>query len=185
MKKFILSVMVSFVALVASAQVYVGGSFTFAHDGEYEFNVFEIAPEVGYSFNDMWGIGGAIGFTHVNPVGGVNTNTFYINPYARFTYFRKGILSLFLDGSLGFSTSKYKDHGDADNGVKIGIEPGVAVNVTEHFGFVAKYGFLGYRDKYTGAVYRSSLNNTLVYTDSASGIDFSPSSLSFGFYYTF
>ena len=130
MKKFILSVMVSFVALVASAQVYVGGSFTFAHDGESKVNIFEIAPEVGYSFNDMWGIGGEIAFSHMNPEAGSNLNAFSINPYARFTYLRKGIMSLFLDGSLGFSTAKYKDYGDAENGVKIGIEPGVAINAT-------------------------------------------------------
>ena len=172
MKKFILSVMVSFVALVASAQVYVGGSFTFAHDGESKVNIFEIAPEVGYSFNDLWGIGGEIAFSHMNPEAGSNLNAFSINPYARFTYLRKGIMSLFLDGSLGFSTAKYKDYGDAENGVKIGIEPGVAINSTEQFGFVAKKRLLGYPHKYAFGI-------------SQSGLDLIPSSLSFGFYYTF
>ena len=60
--------------------------------------------------------------------------------------------------------------GDAVNGFEIGLKPGIAIKLNQHFSLVAKCGFLGYKDDYMG-----------------NGFGFSASSedLTFGFHYEF
>lgn len=56
MKKIILSLMILFAAISASAQVYVGGSLAWTHDDDADANQFKLAPEVGYNLNDDWAV---------------------------------------------------------------------------------------------------------------------------------
>lgn len=88
-----------------------------------------------------------------------------------FSYYENKIVRLFIDGGFGFATTKVKDGGDAINGFEIGLKPGIAIKLNQHFSLVAKCGFLGYKDDY--------MNN--------SGFGFSASSedLTFGFHYEF
>lgn len=78
--------------------------------------------------------------------------------------------NVFVDGGFGFATTKVKDGGDAVNGFEIGLKPGIAIKLNQHFSLVAKCGFLGYKDDYMG-----------------NGFGFSASSedLTFGFHYEF
>lgn len=165
MGKVILSLVIAVVALSANAQVYLGGSFGITHDSKAEATNFIIAPEVGYNFNEKWAVASEIGFSHYG-VDGASANIFFIAPYARYSFFEKNIFRLFVDGGLGFSTATGNT-----NGFQIGFKPGIAIKASEHFSFVAKYGFLGYRDEYL--------------LNSVSGLSLSSDDLSIGFHYEF
>lgn len=171
MKKLFITLMVALIAIVsADAQVYVGGSFNLTHNKNADLTNFTIAPEIGYNLNKNWAIAAEIGFTHVKD-DDVKTNAFSFAPYARFSFFEKGIVRLFLDGGVGISTYKVEDL-DSQNGFEIGIKPGIALEICKNLTFVTKYGFAGYRDDYK-------------YANSTSGISLSSEDLSFGFHYEF
>jgi hypothetical protein len=57
---------------------------------------------------------------------------------------------------------------------QVGFKPGISVRLSEHFMFVAKYGFLGYKE----------LNET-GYKVKEYGLDLDTDELSFGFHYIF
>lgn len=161
MKKLVLSLMVAFIAIVsADAQVYVGGSFTLAHDKDLDVTLFNIAPEIGYNLNNKWAIAGEIGYSHIG-----DNDQFYIAPYARYSYFERGRMRLFVDGGVGVST------GSGDTGFEVGFKPGIAIEACKHICLVAKVGYLGFRDSYRG--------------NSVSGLSVSTEDLSIGFHYEF
>lgn len=56
-------------------------------------------------------------------------------------------MRLFLDMGMGVSTMKVKDH-DSYNGFEIGLKPGLAIKLNQHFSLVSRIGFAGYRDDY-------------------------------------
>lgn len=100
-------------------------------------------------------------------------NTFTIAPYARYFFLNSDVVRLFADGGFGFSTSKTKGN-DALNSWNIGIKPGIAIKLSDHFCLVAKYGFLGYSKKENHG-----------YESENVGIDFDTDELNFGFHYIF
>ena len=111
----------------ADAQVYVGGSFNLTHDKNADVTNFSIAPEVGYNLNENWAIAAEIGYTHFKSDEN-KANAFNFAPYARFSFFEKGIVRLFLDGGVGISTYKRESY-DSVNGFEIGIKPGIALEI--------------------------------------------------------
>lgn len=151
MKKIVLSVIVALIAITANAQVYVGGTFGVGSDKvetegtEVRNTTFKILPEVGYELSEDWSVGTVVGYEY-NKSGDVKTNTFTIVPYARYFFLSSNVVRLFADGGFGFSTSKTKGN-DALNSWNIGIKPGIAIKLSDHFCLVAKYGFLGYSKK--------------------------------------
>lgn len=175
MKKILLLAVVAVMAVSASAKNwYLGGSLGYSHEeqeieGEkLKGDVFSIAPELGYNLNENWAVGASLNYTWVKDA----YNMFAINPYARYTYFRteNNLVNLFVDGGFGIGYQK-PDEGDSTTVWNIGFKPGIALNVTEKFSFVAHVGFLGYADnKAAGKTYGVSLDG---------------SDLSFGFYYNF
>lgn len=170
MKRFFFLLCMALCLLTAKAQFYAGGSFAFTHDDNSDLTTFMIAPEIGYNLNDQWAVAAELGFSHYS-AHDVSANAFHFAPYARWNFFSKGIVRLFLDGGMGISTSKIEDQ-DRDNGFEIGIKPGIALDLNQHFSFITKYGFVGFRDNYR-------------YNNSVSGISASSEDLSFGFIYTF
>ncbi len=171
MKKLVFTLVVAFMAIIsADAQVYVGGSFNLTHDKNADVTNFSIAPEVGYNLNENWTIAAEIGYTHFKSDEN-KANAFNFAPYARFSFFEKGIVRLFLDGGVGISTYKRESY-DSVNGFEIGIKPGIALEICKNLTFVTKYGFAGYRDDYK-------------YANSTSGISLSYEDLTFGFHYEF
>ncbi|MDY3068186.1 MAG: outer membrane beta-barrel protein [Parabacteroides sp.] len=160
MRKFILSLIVAAAAIFTSqAQdgLYLGGSFTLADDNGFSF---KLAPEIGYHINDLWAIGGELGYSHRDEF-----DRFYIAPYARCKLYNIQKLSLFVDGTVGLST------GDDDTGFQIGLIPGALFNVCDNISLVTKIGFLGYRDSYLGS--------------NLKGISLSSENISLGFYVEF
>ena len=64
-------------------------------------------------------------------------------------------------------------YGDATSGFELGFKPGIAIKLNKHFNFIAKYGFLGYRDDY------------MLGSQDGYGFSFSSEDLSIGFHYVF
>lgn len=194
MKKIITTVMLAVAAICSTAQAgdfYLGGAVGFMHKSgnEKSTNEFTLMPELGYSFNDKWGVGGTIGYTYLNTnykatsLSDTNLNLFTINPYVRFTYFRTSndLIALFIDGSVGFGigSTTYEDLNKTKTAVtyEVGFKPGIAINITDHFSIVSHLGFLGYH----GANDNAKDGGQEEY----GGVNFDSNHLDIGLYYTF
>lgn len=170
MKKIVLFLFVAIATLSVKAQdLYMGGTVGLWRNDDANTTSFKLAPEIGYNLSEQWALGVELQFNHEYKEH-ISTNTFAIAPYARFSYYENKIVRLFVDGGFGFATTKVKDGGDTVNGFEIGLKPGIAIKLNQHFSLVAKCGFLGYKDDYMG-----------------NGFGFSASSedLTFGFHYEF
>ena len=110
---------------------------------------------------DQWAVGGEIGYMHYD-----NYNRFQFAPYARYTFYKTGIVGVFVDGTVGIAA------GDGDTGFRLGLRPGLSLKATEHISFVTKVGFLGYSDSYNG-------------TSDFAGVNFDTENISIGFHYNF
>ena len=169
MKKVLLLLVVAMAGLAANAQVYTGGSLSiWGSDGNHSFR---LAPEVGYNFSDQWAVAGTLLFEHAK-AGGTKATGFALAPYVRYTFLRNERVDLFVDGGIGFATSKIKGASDRTNGFEFGFRPGLSIKATQRLSLVAKVGFLGYRDDY------------LNYSNGG-GVSVSGEDLSFGLYYSF
>ncbi|MCC8154750.1 MAG: porin family protein, partial [Tannerellaceae bacterium] len=137
------------------AKLWIGGTFnvsTFKYKGEDNSTKnFEIAPEIGVNLSDSWGLGLAIGYAHVDgyvsmfdEVGAFHGNAFSIAPFARYTYFKRDLASLFVDGGIKYTTMHALGDDNNLNSFEIGIRPGLAFNVAPNIQLLTKIGFLGY-----------------------------------------
>ena len=141
---------------------------------------FNIIPEIGYNLDDAWALGIKVGYQQggstyavENMYADEDNKSFTVEPYARWTFAKMGPVSVFTD--LGFSYSDEDAH--KFNTYGIGIKPGVSVNLSKHFSFIAHAGFLGYQNsksKADGAKANSSF-----------GLDFNATNLNFGMLYNF
>lgn len=162
MKKVILMVSFLMIAIVVSAQGwYTGGEIGIWRDKGAKSTNFSLVPDVGYSFSDKWSAGAKIGFYHESEP---DLSELTIDAYIRYTYYHNGMVSLYADGGGGLGTI------DAD-GFQVGVSPGMALKLNDHFSILASFGYLGYRDKYHG--------------ENGFGIHAKSSDLKFGFYYSF
>lgn len=160
-------------AMVASAQLYVGGGLGYskAEVGDADGTEWSIRPEIGYTINDNWAVGVALSYTDIDIDGGLgNGNVFSISPYARWTFLRAGAFSVFADGAVEVERAK-PDAGDSSTGWGIAVKPGVAYAISDNFSVVAHVGALGYWD----------LDND----SKAYGLNLDTSDLSFSLYYSF
>ena len=144
MKKGLLLVVVMLATIAVKAQdIYVGGSLNVWRNSTGNTTSFKIAPEIGYNFNETWALGAELDYSH-NYDGGVTKNSVFVAPYIRWSYCETGAVRLFLDGTAAVGFVKVKD-GDTSKAGQVGLRPGIAVKLNDHFSFIAKYGFLGYR----------------------------------------
>ena len=141
MKKLLICALAALFCLSAHAQLYVGGGIK-VQSGDP--TTVAIAPEVGYSFNEHWAVGGVLGFSHFDYL-----NVFEISPYARFTFLDLGPAKLFVDGGLSVAIASPKG-GDDFSAFEIGVKPGIAIPLTENLSFVGHVGFLGFTDNDDG-----------------------------------
>lgn len=172
------------VAVVASAQVYVGGQVGLWRNTDANHTSFSIQPEVGYNLSDKWAIGIGVGYAY-NYNDGLKVNAATVNPYARYTVAKAGPVSFLLDGGFGFSTAKAKMDGyssDSYNAWEIGITPAVKVSLAKNVDFIASLGFLGYRDNDDAA---EGIDLSKVYGEKGFGFSFSSNDLKFGVIYNF
>lgn len=176
MKRIALFLFVVMVALAAKSQVYVGGNISLWHNDDADATSFTLAPEVGYEFSDRWSVGAQLILSHSKYKMSEHEKSkwtgFAFAPYARYSFFENKAVRFFVDGCIGVSSQKYKG-GDSEAGFEVGLKPGLALKVTNHFDLIARYGFLGYRDDY------------MLDTSDGYGFNFSSEDLSIGFLYTF
>ena len=198
MKKILLMLLVAAFSLTAGAQVYVGGEVGFWRNSDDNHTTFKLKPEIGYNLSDKWALGIGIGYNHdyygtgehefagITAEGNQKVNGFSVTPYARYSFAKFGPVSLFLDGGFGINTYKVKytvgvnghsesETSDAQTGWQIGIQPGVKVNLAKNVDFIARTGFLGYRD---------ADDQYCQFGENGFGFDLS-NSLSFGLYFNF
>lgn len=177
MKKVLMILVVIMAALSAHAQeMYLGGGIGLWRDSDADKTSFFISPDFGYNLNERWAVGGELIFAHekieMDAAGEkfkTHTNTFALAPYARYSFYENKIVRLFLDMGLGFSTSKTK-HADAVNGFEVGVKPGMAIKLNNHFSFITKVGFAGFRDDYFRGA--DGFGVTLEGEDISIGIDY-------------
>ena len=144
MKKSLLAIAFAMVAMVGSAQIYVGGSLglDFAGKDKVSRTGASIAPEVGYLLNENLSFGAALGFgTTSSKAGDIksSSNHWNISPYARYTFFNSGILSCFVDGVIAVSGAK-----NADATFGIYAKPGIALSVSENIRLISHVGMIGW-----------------------------------------
>ena len=172
MKKLFLIVVVFMAALSASAQeMYIGGGIGLWRDTDNDKMEFSISPDFGYEMSEKWAVGGELVYAH-NTFNLIEGNAFAIAPYARFTYFHNKVVRLFLDMGLGLSVTK-PEHVDSTVGFEIGIKPGLAVKLNDHFSLVTKVGFAGYTKDY------------LELNEEGFGVKLNGNNISFGIEYSF
>ncbi|HJH63134.1 MAG TPA: porin family protein [Bacteroides mediterraneensis] len=151
MRKLFLLVVIVMAAISASAQegVYLGGGISLWRNNDVDKTSFSITPDVGYNLSKQWAVGVELAYAHKGYDGEleVSSNAFALAPYARYSFYENKIVRLFLDMGFGFSTYKAK-HADSVNGFEIGVKPGLALKLNDHFSFITKVGFAGYRDDY-------------------------------------
>lgn len=180
MKKVLFLIVLSMMAICVNAQVWVGGSIginvldpvTYGKSSAITSVTF--SPEVGYSFNEKWGIALAINEScmfYENE----SANSIQVEPYARFTFAKSGIASFFVDGGFGVGSTEIGSDGsiydEPYTKLYVGLRPGVKIDLSEKIGLVAKLGFLGY--EYVEKTY------------TAFGLSVNNNSLSFGMYWNF
>lgn len=184
MKKIMMTIAAAFVATAMNAQVYVGGGVgltTTSHDGDTRTS-FKIMPEIGYNLDENWAVGIAFGYAqdkNSTKVNNVEVSTkdkqFQISPYARYTFAKFNNVNLFIDGGLDYI---HEDNaGDKWNTFRVGLKPGVAVNLNEKLSFVAHAGFLGYQN------YKKDADGAKAYNSFGVGVD--ATDINFGLYFNF
>lgn len=184
MKKLFLTLIVALVSLTASAQVYVGGEVGLWRNTDDNFTNFTLAPEVGYHLSDKWAIGVGIGYSHdyynpndVDDKDYGKSNTFALNPYARWSCIKFGPVSFILDMGFGIGATKDKGADESYTVWNIGVKPGIKVSLAKNIDFIAHAGFLGYKDA------DDALNPNLY--DKGFGFRVDATSLNFGLNFNF
>ncbi len=149
MKKILLMAAFAVATLSANAQSYVGGTLGFSTSkdktaGEKTTTSFVVAPEIGTSLNDKWGIGIALGvgynkqkLEHAGVSAETNSTIINVSPYARYQAIKWGRANIFVDGGILFGMEKAKDMKAALD-LGLFVTPGVAFNLNEKWSIVAK-----------------------------------------------
>ena len=105
MKKLCLTMFVAVLAIGAQAQVYVGGGIglgTAKYDNGFDdesVTLYKLQPEIGYVFDDNFAVGVAFGWAGATKNGQKSVS---INPYVRYTFAKFNMVSVFVDGTVGY-----------------------------------------------------------------------------------
>ena len=180
MKKIILSAIVAVASLSASAQVFVGGALGFqstkANKDAKANSAFTLAPEVGYTFNENWEAGIALGMQFKNNKQG---NTIGGDIYGRYHYLKTGIASLFVELNAGIDAVKGAGEGAQTGTIfGFGIKPGVKIALSDKVALVAKTGLLG-------AEFANEKAQALGYNKTGFAIGVNNVNIDLGVYYSF
>ncbi len=181
MKKFLFLAVMAIMSLGVSAQTtkwYAGGQLTFGRTTESASGVkstqVTVLPELGYNFNDTFGVGTKVGVSY-RKSGDQEKTVFQVNPYARWNYFRYEKVRLFVDGGVDLGLGRADGSTAVEFG--IGLRPGVALDINNKFSLVAHIGFLGYQGGNNAAKRNGAPENW--------GLNFDTNNLMFGFSYNF
>ena len=186
MKKTLFAIALAMIATAGSAQVFVGGGLGLSSskykDADHSSTSFNLSPEAGYVLDDVWSFGLPISLDFSKTATDKawdreGTTTWSIAPYARYTFFKSGIISCFVDGILGFSGVT-----DSDTNVSLAVAPGIAVSVTDNISLGLEYLYNRYRDnKYYVAVGTGTAPATNPFV-LAGGVNMRPSDTRYDFH---
>lgn len=137
MKKVLLIMALCLVAFTAKAQLYVGGGMSF-QAGQGGTAIINLAPELGYSFNDNMSVGGILGFSTGN------ANTLTLNPYFRYSFVKFSNVKLFADADLSLQMVTNPAANTTTTVFGIGVRPGISYSPARHISFAAHLGRIGY-----------------------------------------
>lgn len=172
MKKFLMMAVIAMAGVAANAQVWVGGAVGYDHvkQNGVKDSYITVSPEVGYNLDNDWAI--ALDLNYGLRTGDQKTrNSLSLTPYMRYTFFRSGIASLFVDGGFNVGTVKV-DGQDSQTTWGVGFRPGLAVALSSKLSLVTKVGYLGYQ--------KNDLDNSDRF-----GFGVNNENLTFGLYYNF
>lgn len=148
MKKFLPLLAAMFIALGAHAEgFHIGGNLGIWRNSTDKVTSVTITPEVAYSISDQWLVGTTIGYKYTGYDHSHNSS-FVLNPYGRYNYYKSGILGLFVDGGVDLALGRTAwdgGHSKTSAAFGIGFKPGISLDITPKFTFVAHLGFLGYQ----------------------------------------
>ena len=183
MKKVFLTLAVVMMAMVANAQLWMGGSFGFNSSKDSPTDnpvyLYSIAPEVGYSLAPRWDIAVGLGYSGsyekdvttlpiLGDITTVNTTSqLSVEPYVRYTAFDLGKVGFFIDGGVKYSTGTNKtsinneSSATSYNTFFVGFQPGVKFAASDKITFAARIGSLGYAKSSDGSsIFGVNVNNS-------------------------
>ena len=164
MKKIVLAAVFAVASMAANAQVWMGGEVGYQHtkvtnNGNTlsKENIFTLAPEIGYTLNDKWDIAAGIGFGHTDD-DNASTNSFILNPYARYKAVKAGNFTFFLDGGFAYQLDHTHGVDDNTNSWEIAIKPGFSYAISPKVSLVAHVGKFGWAFSKRGDVKANQVN---------------------------
>lgn len=122
-------------------RIVVGGLVSAWYDTDAKNKSFTIEPEIGYLFNDDWGLGIKLGYAYSDETPGHNVA---VSPFVRYYYYHKEPFNLYLDGGVGWSAMVGQGV-ETKHGFEVGVRPGACVDLTEGLCLCLRFGFVGYR----------------------------------------
>lgn len=125
-----------------SGRLVLGGSLSAWIERGDKTNL-TLAPEVGYLFNEDFGIG-LVGGYHYLREADERMHAWSLRPFARYYYMHREPFNLYLDGGFGVSG------GAGRRGWEVGVRPGACVDLTKGICLCLRMGFVGYRSSFTG-----------------------------------
>lgn len=181
MKKLVLLAAAAVMSVSALAEnFWVGGSIGawYESGSNGDVTTVNIMPEIGYDFSEKFAVATSIGYQFLN-ANHTDNHSFVFTPYARYTFYKIGIVGFFVDGGIDIALGSTKSGNytsDTSAVVGIGFKPGLSIDLNEKCGLTAHLGFLGYR--YANDAAKSGGFRTVGGFDFANGTNF-------GFYYRF
>lgn len=147
MKKLLIAIAAIAMSITANAQGFVGGTLgldvahTSSDGASATVTTFQIAPEVGYHFNDTWAVGlqFAYGLTASDAP---SVNQIQVMPYVRATFASAGIVDFFAELGAGYTHASCD--GASAGGFVSALRPGMAINFTDKFSVIARTNLLEY-----------------------------------------
>lgn len=153
MKKLIVIAAVALFSLTAHAQIYLGGRLGVV--ASKNLTSFEVAPEIGYNLNENMAVGLFVGFEFDEWKQDQRDMDITINPYFRYYFLNVGPVRLFADaeGIVTFNNNrqwniiedKWSTNATSNTNWGVGISPGIALPLGDHFSVVSHLGYLGYK----------------------------------------
>ena len=124
-------------------RVILGGSLSAWAANEGKKLSFSFAPEVGYLFNDTFGVGLVAGF-HYERNDSMKEQAWSLRPFGRYYYMHREPFNLYIDGGFGIS------HAEERMGWEVGLRPGACIDLTKGLCLCLRLGFAGYRKDFIG-----------------------------------
>lgn len=151
MKKIVLTSLLAVFAVsgAQAANYFVGGSAGLSMDDTHT-NIVNVAPEVGWKYNDNWdfGMGVNLGYTYNDDEHNDDVFNYGVNGFTRYKIAQFGDFKLLAKASVGanfqtlFSDVDARD-GETTIGLSASVVPMITYDISEAFTLYANLNFMG------------------------------------------